>query len=214
VDHFREGLATVSAGFDVLDIATGENLKPKRVSCTRKDLRQFTDHNPPQGLITDIIRASTGNEEPSKAPPLDGQRMHDSCLDEVVFNFMKAISPWQEIVDAPFVKDSDVPQLELGINYAQQGQWQEALAKFEEALAKSQSQSDIDQDTLAKVYWDLGLAYEYTSQFDGAENAIKKAFEISKEEDYLAELKNIQRLREEHQRLLEQTGEQTPPASP
>lgn len=186
VRHTRTGNAQVAVGFDVIDIETAENLKAKRLTCTRSSTTQEYDNDPPR---------------------IDGEQLLESCHAQVVAEFMKAIAPWQDYVSAPFQKDSDVPMLELGISYAQRGEWKDAIQKFREGVEFAGSQPGLAAETVAKAHWDLGLAYEYTFQFDEAEAEVKKAYDMSGNDDYLSELNNIKRLREERRKLLEQLGE-------
>lgn len=182
----RTGTADFAVGFDVIDIETGENLKPKRMSCKRSDSNSAVDGTP---------------------AAIDGRGMLDGCHREAVTGFMKAIAPWQDQVNAPFLKDSDIPPLEQGIAYAQRGEWMEAIEKFRAAVDFVDSQPGLKADVIAKAHWDLGLAYEYTFRFDEATAEIKKAYDMTSNEQFLAELDNIKRLKAEQEKLAEQNGD-------
>jgi hypothetical protein len=116
VTYRRQGAATVAASFDVVDVASGENIKPKRLKCD------------------DARETHAVDEEP---PAIDGQAMLDHCSTKIVADFMKAIAPWQDFVDVPFKKDGDLPSLERGIGYARAGQWSDAIASFQEGSPAS-----------------------------------------------------------------------------
>ncbi len=184
--HYRNGTASVAINFDVIDVETGENLKPKRVTCEKSKQTMAIDNPPAQ---------------------IDGQGMLDTCNRSTVAEFMKAIAPWQDYVSAPFLKDGDVPQLEQGISYAQRGEWDDAIEKFEAALEFVSSLPDVDAAVVAKVHWDLGLAYEYTFQFDKAIAEVKKAYDMTLDDDFLAELPKIKKLRSDQEKLKDQLGD-------
>ena len=182
----RAGNANFAVGFDVIDIETGENLKPKRLSCKRSDSKSAVA-GPPAAI--------------------DGRSLLDSCHREAVTSFMKAIAPWQDFVNAPFLKDGDVPPLEQGINYAQRGEWTDAIEKFRSAVEFVGSKPGLEADIIAKAHWDLGLAYEYTFRFPEAIEEIKKAYDMTSNTQFLAEIDNVKRLQQEQEKLKEQTGE-------
>lgn len=192
VHHYRKGTATLNVGFDIIDIETGENIRPKRLSCSKSTTTKETDHNPRgENLVTSVVRAATGHEKRSKAPPIDQHSLLEACNQQVVASLMKAIAPWQDYVEAPFLKDGDVPQLELGINYAKQGDWKSALEQFRGALEFVGTQPGMAVGTIAKVHWDLGLAYEYTNQFAEAETEIKAAYDALPEGGCFIAIENI-----------------------
>lgn len=184
----RRGTAKVVTNFDVIDVETGENLKPKRLTCQKNAVRRETDGNPPR---------------------IDGDSMVDQCRREVVAEFMKAIAPWHDYVDAPFLKDGDIPMLEMGINYAQRGEWDEAIKKFREAVELTNKQPGLAADVVAKGHWNLGLSYQYTFQFEKAREEVKRAFDMTGNKDFLRELDNIKRLEAEQAKLQEQLGTTT-----
>lgn len=180
----RTGKAEVAVAFDTIDIATGENLKPKRLQCTRTRATEATDGTPPS---------------------IDGDALLEDCANEIVTKYLRAIAPWQDYVNAPFKKDGDAPALEIGISFAARGEWSDAIAKFQEAIDFLRSKPDVDAETVAKAHWNLGLAYEYTFQFDKASEEVKRAFEMTQDAAMLRELDNIKRLRAEQEKLREQT---------
>src|SRR5216684_3703513 len=107
---------------------------------------------------------------------------------------------------ASFKKDSDIPQLEGGIGWAERGDWKKAQATFSQAIADGQKNPKIKSEQLAKGYWNLGLAYEYAGDYDSATATVQKAYELSNDKDMLRELDNIRRLQDEAKRVSEQTA--------
>ncbi len=94
--------------------------------------------------------------------------------------------------------------METGISYAQAGLWDDALVQFKSATEMADTHPNISPKVAALAHWNLGLAYEYTGQFEDAESCIKKAFALSSDEDYLKELKNIETLKSDKKKLREQ----------
>lgn len=184
----RTGVATVKTSFSVIDIQTGQNLKAKTIKFEESDLTTATDEYPAE---------------------IDKDSLLDICKKKVATNFMKAIAPYKEYVVANFQKDGDLPMLEIGINYARTGQWEDATSQFQSAVQQAGGNADISPSTAAKAHWDLGLAYEYTYRFDEAITEIKKAYQLSGDADYLKEVSNVKRLRKEQQKLKEQMGSGT-----
>ena len=186
----RTGKVSVAVNFDLIDIATSEDLKSKRVVCERTSTTNATDATP---------------------AAIDSRALLDSCMSQVVDTFMRAIAPWMGYAQVRFIKDSDLPPLEMGINYAKRGLWDDAIKEFKAAIEEADSQPDLDVDTAAKAYWDLGLAYEYTDVFDKAKENVKKAYEMTQDDSYLNEVSHIARREREQERLKEQTtgGETT-----
>jgi len=181
--YYRKGTAVMRASFDVIDIETGETLRSKTLESKRSDSTSAT------------------NEQPAR---IDRGPLLETCVKEVATNLMRAIAPWKEMVTANFKKDGDLPMMESGISYAQAGLWNDDMTQFQSAVEMADSNADISPKVAAVAYWNLGLACEYTGKFDEAETCIKKAFALSSDDDYLLELKNIERLKSDQKKLREQ----------
>ncbi len=173
------------ATFKIVDVATGRLMIAKTYEERRDD-------------------TNTGyNQRPD---PIDVEGLARSARRGVIDRFMRAIVPHQEYVTANFQKDSDIPQLEGGIGWAERGDWKKAQATFSQAIADGQKNPKIKSDQLAKAYWNLGLAYEYAGDYDNATAAVQKAYELTNDKDLLRELDNIRRLQDEAKRVSEQTA--------
>ena len=181
--YYRKGTAVVRASFDIVDIETGETLRSKALESRRN------------------ASTSATNEQPAR---IDSNLLLDTCMKEVATNLIRAIAPWKDVVTANFKKDGDLPMMEVGIGYAQAGLWDDALLQFKSAVEMTDTNPDISPKVAALAYWNLGLTYEYTAQFEDAETCIKKAFALSSDADYLRELKNIEKLKSEKKKLREQ----------
>jgi len=173
------------ATFKIVDVATGRLIIAKTYEERRDD-------------------TNTGyNKRPE---PIDRDALERSARRGVLDRFMRAIVPHQEYVTASFQKDSDIPQLEGGIGWAERGEWKKAQATFSQAIADGQKNPKIKSEQLAKAYWNLGLAYEYAGEYDSATATVQKAYELSNDRDMLREMDNIRRLQDEAKRVSEQTA--------
>jgi tetratricopeptide (TPR) repeat protein len=181
--YYRKGTAVVRASFDIVDIETGETLRSKALEGKRS------------------YATSATNEQPAG---IDSNLLLDTCMKIVATDLIRAIAPWKDIVTAKFKKDGDLPMMETGIIYAQAGLWDDALSQFKSAVEMADTNPDISPKVAALAHWNLGLAYEYTAQFDDAEASVKKAFALSSNADYLRELKNIEKRKSENKKLRQQ----------
>ena len=173
------------AGLEVIDVSTGSLLSSKQI---------------PYSKSVESGRSTTGQPACPDTSPLLG-----NAVSYIVSTFMHSIQPWTEIVQVPFMKDGDIPELKIGIEYAQAGQMDEAVKKFEEAVQNAKTNPKLDASDVARAYWDLGLAYEYSDQFDKAIDAFKSAFNSDpSNEQYLQEENRVKARQREYQKLQEQ----------
>jgi tetratricopeptide (TPR) repeat protein len=179
--YTRAGLVKTSGSIDVIDVQTGQIIKSKSLYNSCPASTQATD------ALPDTI---------------DKDSLFGTCLYRNVQAFVKAISPWTETLMVPFMKDSTIPDLEKGINRAKMGEMTEAINTFAGAVKASEGNADIK--SIARAYWDLGLAYEYTWQFDKAIESFEKAYSLKPDEDYIREKAHAERLEVDRKKLLEQ----------
>jgi len=176
----RVGEAHVTVAFDVVDVQSGENLKAKRMVCAER-------------------RTIVANDAEPAA--IAGRTLIEICNQRVVEDFVKAIAPWEDVVAASFLRDRELPSLEVGINYAKQGEWRDAIDRFKVAVDMASANADLTPSVVAKTHWDLGLAYEYSAQFDRAMAEVKLAYDLTEDEDFLQEIGNIKTLKSDQERL-------------
>lgn len=180
-----KGELVVRATFKVVDVATGRLLIAK----TYEEKRDDTNHG--------------FDKKPS---PIDRPALERSARTAVRDHFMAAIVPHQDYINASFMKDGDIPQLEGGIGWAERGDWAKAEATFNDAATAAEKNPKIDSKKLSKCYWNLGLSYEYAGDYAKANDMVNKAFTLSNDRDMLGELDNIKRLQDDARRLAEQTA--------
>lgn len=186
--YTRSGSARVSVSFDLIDIETGEVLAPKVTNCRRKRVTTRIDGTPAH---------------------IDHRSLLAQCSNQVAGEFAHMIVPWQETVRTVFYKDKNLPMLETGVQYARIGDWDKAIDMFTQAIEYAAGHEKVKPKTEAKARWDLGLAYKFTQRFDEAIEQVTKAFELSGDGDYLAEIRNIEQARKEYHRLKQQQSPST-----
>ena len=180
-----KGESYVRATFKIVDVATGRLIVAKTYEERRDDTNRALDRRP---------------------EPIDRMALENAARRAVVERFMKAIVPHQEFMYANFQKDSDIPQLEGGIGWAERGDWKKAQSTFNDAAQTAEKNVKLKAGQIAKCYWNLGLAYEYAGEYDKAEAMVNKAYSLSNEKDMLGEIDNIHRLQADAKKLAEQTA--------
>lgn len=180
-----KGEVAVRATFKIVDVATGRLIIAKTYEERRHDTNRGLDQRP---------------------EPIDRAGLDKSARGAVVDRFMKAIVPHQEFMYANFEKDSDIPQLEGGIGWAERGDWKKAQDTFNTAAQDAEKNLKLKSAQIAKCYWNLGLAYEYAGDYDKGEAMINIAYQKSNDKEMLRELDNIQRLKADAAKLAEQSA--------
>jgi tetratricopeptide (TPR) repeat protein len=180
-----KGETFVRATFKIVDVATGRLIVARTYEERRDDVNRALDRRP---------------------EPIDRMALENAARRAVVERFMKAIVPHQEFMFANFQKDSDIPELEGGIGWAERGEWKKAQGTFNEAAQAAEKNVKLKAGQIAKCYWNLGLAYEYAGDYDKAEAMVNKAYSLSNEKEMLGEIDNIHRLQADAKKLAEQTA--------
>lgn len=182
-NYYLTGVFKTSGSIDVIDIQTGQIIKNKTLNNKCEVTHSATDAKPE--LIDKDALAST-------------------CLTQNLEVFMKAISPWTEVVQAPFQTDKAIPDLEQGATKAKMGDLNEAATIFANAAKAAEGNAAIKPQSIAKAYFNLGLCYEYTDEFDKAIEAFKKAYSIDSNDIFLKEKSHAETLKRERSKLAEQ----------
>lgn len=186
-----KGEVYVRATFKVVDIATGKLIVAKTYEERRQDVTQAIDKRP------DLV---------------DRHALEVVARQAIITRFMRAIVPHTEYQEAGFRKDSDLPQFEGGIGYAQRGEWKEAQAAFNAALQDAEQNKKLNSSKLAKCYWNLGLSYEYAGDYDKANELLGKAYQLSKDEAMLPEIDTVKRLQADAKRVAVQLSANAAPS--
>ncbi len=176
--------AITFGGIDVTSVETGALLISKTLSarCAEQTMAE-------------------GGERPCKRSDED---LLACAQKQNVDAFGKLVSSWDETKMVPFSKDSQIPDLEVGIRHAQLGELAEAAKIFSNAAKAVETNPAIKPASIAKAYWDLGLTLEYSNRFDDAAAALKKAYLISPKPAYLSEQDALKQRQAEQDKLQKQ----------
>jgi len=178
--YTRTGIYSTSGSIDVIDVSTSQILKSRQL-----------------GNRCENSNSATGGEPET----IDKDALASTCINQNVTKFMKAISPWTETVQAPFRKDGELPELESGVNKAKIGDMQGAADTFAAAAKSAEMNPKVKPKTIAMAYWNMGLAYQYSDQFDKAITAFKKSCVLDPSDECTQEIKNCEKLRQEKRKL-------------
>ncbi|MDD2806681.1 MAG: tetratricopeptide repeat protein [Elusimicrobiales bacterium] len=169
---------------DLIDVQTGSIIKSSR----------FGGRCSERGSAIDGVPQC-----PSKPNALE------SCaLTSDLNYFLSKITPWQERRLVPFSRDSDMPSLELGIRHAQMGEMKEAIKTFHRTAKAAEVNPELKPAQIAKAYWNLGLAFEYSSQYDQALKYLKKAYLLYPYPPYLHEQDSVRQMQKNEEELKKQ----------
>ena len=174
--YYKKGTGVVTTAFRITNLRDGHVVYSKTVSRS--------------------ARATTSAEDRWPHDP-DERAVLDEAVHAAVASFVREIAPYREVITVRLAKnETELLEMENGLNYARAGQWEIAAEQFEVAVRKE----PFNQS----AWYNLGLAYEYTCRFDQAESAFKKASSIKPCKDCVAEINNVRRLAVERKMLEEQ----------
>ena len=182
--HYKRiGVLSTFGHMDFTEAQTGHLLISKNFSCKEEGYTTAIDESP---------------------PAINNDSMYEECLHQNVYEIFKTMSPWNENVKIPFEKDYDLPNLEAGIYLAQEGNLAGAVEVFYRELKAAEINPKIPIDSLVNAYWNMGLAYEYTWQFDKADAMFRRANELSSDRKFIKEIVRNLELKAEREELLKQ----------
>ncbi len=170
----------------LVDFDTGEELLSRSYNCSEREGTSATDREPPS---------------------IDPMALLKRCKESAALKFANALTPHYAVVRVYFRTDNKLPQMREGIQCAKAAKWPCAVRIFRDVTSLLKDQ---EPETKAKAWWNLGLALEYSLNFEEAKKAIDKAIAFYPENDYLLELSNIDRLAKDKARLEQETYK--PPA--
>lgn len=182
--YYREGVFSLNGGIDVVDVQTGQILRSKVLKSSKSGSTSATDETP---------------------EPIDQDSLLMAALDDDLQIFLKAITPWTETCYVPFEKHKKIPELEQAINHAKMGEMDQAINIFSSAIKTAEMNPELKPEHIAQTYWNLGLAYEYTFEFDKAMECFKKGYTLDPDSKFIAERKNAEKLKAEKAKLDEQS---------
>ena len=204
--YTRTGIYSTTGGIDIIDVQTGELIRSKSLSASRK---------------------SQKSQAEAKPEMIDKESLRASAVNENVGYITRAITPWTETIDARFTKVKKIPALEMGINSARLGKMDKAIALFRKACKESEMNPELKPKEISETFWNLGLALEYTEKFDEAIECFEKGFEyypdkpifsmaaidavlsmqpgnLQSESKFIAEIANVKVMKKEKEELEKQ----------
>lgn len=167
-------IAKLKTNLRVVDLMTGKIVAIKSFNKDKKDQRRARDKWP-------------------KRPDTDA--MLSNMITATINDFMKMIAPYNDYVLVTFANTSQ-PDADAGIAAAKNGDWRTALIRFQMACQKNPKESGN--------WYNLGLGYLYNYKYEKALEALKNAYALSPEQDYLTEMDNVKQLKAEQDALLNQ----------
>lgn len=186
-EYIVNGQWDTEVAVNVVDSATGRILAAKTLRASRSR------------------SASSHSRWPKR--PWDARSMAFALDQEIVEKFMRTITPYTVWERARLYTDGDLPKLELGVRYSQRGDWENAIRQFRSACARAESGGEIAPRTKARAYYDLGVALGYSGRYDEGIREIEKANRIAPEDPFYAEIRKIERFRQDTERMIMQEEE-------
>lgn len=175
-NYIYSAKANVIVNFIVTDLSSGRIIYTKEIEKNKED-KQFYEDRPKERY--------------------DKYKLLNDTKKQVVDEFLKKIMPYEEKVGVPFKTESDA--FDKGIDFARYGKMKEAINYFE-----TKTKEILDKEVLSKAYFNLGLSYMYSYDFENAKTAFKKADDIYHDEEYMRTLSNCEKMEGEQQQVKEQ----------
>ena len=176
--YYREGIAKVSVSLRIVDLRTS------KILATRK---------------FDKSESAKESRKNLKPPRIDRSRLFEACRTQIIRSFMRMIVPYTERVYISFETDKKIPELERGFRMVKLGNWDTALDIFQRV-----TETYPNSPLVHKAYYNLGLSYMYTDQFDQARTALEEAYARKSETKYLNAIKKLNARIKDTRRLEEQ----------
>lgn len=149
---YQVGTADMIADISIVRVETGQTIQVKHLSATSEE-------------TTDTILSTKKG--------INERALHEKNLNQLVSGMQMAILPYKSEQSVIFYLDGDLPQLERAIPDTEAGELQKAKERIRSAIADNKDNPKISKEVLAKAYFDLGLLYLYTQEFEQAEKAFE-----------------------------------------
>jgi len=129
--------------------------------------------------------------------------LYEDVRGKVIDAFIYELHPHEEVYNAKFLYDSEMPELKTGISHAQIGQWDKAIEMFTSVSEKYPNNKNIH-----KAYYDLGIAYKWNFLFSEARENLEKAYLLNDTSEYFDEIQRLSQFEEEY--IIRQTERSQP----
>ncbi len=181
--HVEFGLVgrwTTSVNLKIIDISTSKVLYALNAEKTKEITKSDKDRKP-------------------KVEKSELSNLKEDVHNIVANSAVNLLIPRTEYVRVRVMEDDDLPELEHGLEYARTGDFENAIVFFKKALDKTK-----DNEKLAKVYYDIGIAYQYSYDFTNAYQNLYKATTLSQEVLYQDALIAMQKMKNDYDEYMKQ----------
>ena len=147
------------------------------------------------------VASDTSTAVDTMPQPIDHDSLLSTARKNVVQRYLRRVTPREEYVQVKLFKDGTFPQLHVGNGFARTGAWDGALQSYRDAL------DSMTGELAEKRYmalFNIGVALEYSNQFEEAKKVLKEAYALEQSELILSELENVGSREREYEKLLEQ----------
>lgn len=184
----------VGITFKVVNVESGRIVAARNLSKTWEGIN-IIDPDPKHDDVH-----PTPKEKSIKLP--DSATILTRMIDELVPQLVNMIVPHYAAERKTWLTVDD--QTETAMKFMTAGQYRDAIEILESHLGTLETRPDKNRDKLHVCYYDLGLLYEVSGEFEKAEGFYKKAIALKGEETYIQALAGVRKAREERKKLEEQ----------
>ena len=132
---------------------------------------------------------------------IDEVRLLEVARRNLVRRYLMRVTPRAEYVQVKLFKDGDFPELHAGNGLARTGTWDGALERYRGALERMTGEL---AEKRYKALFNIGVALEYSNEFDAAKKFLQEAYALEQDEVILREIENVGVREEEYAELLRQ----------
>ena len=141
-------------------------------------------------------------------PSINHEAVLATARNSVVQQYLLRVVPREEYVQVHLYTDGDYPALQMGNGFAKTGSWDEALDSYRTAVDQMKR---MGAETRYMALFNMGIAYEYTNQFDEARRALKEAYALEQDDMILQEIQRVSYREREYAQLVQQGAAAIPP---
>ncbi len=172
--HYVIRRGTVAVTFRVVNIETGELIASKAKS---------------KSYDSGKLIEGRGKLKPQDA-------ILNDLMNEIVEDFARQIAPYS--VTEKLALESGKDAIKVGVQYARNGLWDEAIEAFQTAVNQQPQNSNS--------HYNLGVAYQVVGDYDNAEKEFNKAIALKNKNLYFRALSNLRKQRSDQEKLRQQVG--------
>lgn len=214
--YTRKGIYRTRGSVDVIDVQTGKILKSKQLHETCELATQATGASPPSvdghALRDQCVRSNVSKLVKAIMPWTEQVMVpfeKDDENPEIERGITLAKAGQLNEAVKVFEQAAAAAERSLGVDASKGDKAQGsviggAMDFLGNILGQKGSSGTMSAKSIANAYWNLGLAREYTWQYDRAIEAFKKAFTYNPKEEYVREQSRVNSLRRNRERLDEQ----------